>query len=298
MTQAWLEQRERGAASLIAFMAWLSRRAGRPVGQALLYPICLYYLTFSDAAKDGSRKYLARALGREPGFRDLFRHYMYFATTLLDRIFFVCGDFAPYDITIHDDSPLFEYARAGKGCLLMGAHIGSFEVMRALGILHEKLPIKVLMYPDNSERFNAVVDRLSPELAKSVISLGRPDALIRAKAHIDGGGIVALLADRSVREGERISIPFLGAPAPFPAGPMMLAAALKVPVMLFFGIYRGQNRYEIHLERFIDAIDGDRAGRRERVVVWLKAYSARLEHYCREVPFNWFNFYDFWAGAE
>jgi predicted LPLAT superfamily acyltransferase len=28
---------------------------------------------------------------------------------------------------------------------------------------------------------------------------------------------------------------------------------------------------------------------------WLQAYVARLEHYCRLSPYNWFNFYDFWA---
>jgi Predicted acyltransferase len=27
----------------------------------------------------------------------------------------------------------------------------------------------------------------------------------------------------------------------------------------------------------------------------MRRYAARLEHYCREAPFNWFNFYDFWA---
>ena len=27
----------------------------------------------------------------------------------------------------------------------------------------------------------------------------------------------------------------------------------------------------------------------------MRRYVARLEHYCREAPFNWFNFYDFWA---
>ncbi len=26
-------------------------------------------------------------------------------------------------------------------------------------------------------------------------------------------------------------------------------------------------------------------------------YAQRLEHYCRQAPYNWFNFYDFWSGA-
>jgi predicted LPLAT superfamily acyltransferase len=27
----------------------------------------------------------------------------------------------------------------------------------------------------------------------------------------------------------------------------------------------------------------------------MSRYVARLEHYCRAAPFNWFNFYDFWG---
>jgi predicted LPLAT superfamily acyltransferase len=27
-------------------------------------------------------------------------------------------------------------------------------------------------------------------------------------------------------------------------------------------------------------------------------YAALLEKYCRSDPYNWFNFYDFWAGAQ
>ena len=28
----------------------------------------------------------------------------------------------------------------------------------------------------------------------------------------------------------------------------------------------------------------------------VRTYAARLEHYCRQAPYNWFNFYDFWNG--
>jgi predicted LPLAT superfamily acyltransferase len=31
------------------------------------------------------------------------------------------------------------------------------------------------------------------------------------------------------------------------------------------------------------------------VDVAMRHYVARLEHFCRDAPYNWFNFYDFWA---
>jgi predicted LPLAT superfamily acyltransferase len=38
------------------------------------------------------------------------------------------------------------------------------------------------------------------------------------------------------------------------------------------------------------------AGRREEVIQErVERFAARLEHYCKLVPLQWFNFYDFWT---
>jgi predicted LPLAT superfamily acyltransferase len=79
---------------------------------------------------------------------------------------------------------------------------------------------------------------------------------------------------------------------------MRMAAALRRPVFLMVGLYRGGNRYDIYFEPlvdFTDAPEGSRAERDQRVREAVKRYAARLEHYCREAPDNWFNFHDFWA---
>jgi predicted LPLAT superfamily acyltransferase len=82
----------------------------------------------------------------------------------------------------------------------------------------------------------------------------------------------------------------------FPAGPILLANALKIPVVLFFGLYKGGNRYEEHFELFADEIHLSRASRPAELQAWVTQYAARLEHYCRLAPYNWFNFFDFWGS--
>jgi predicted LPLAT superfamily acyltransferase len=61
------------------------------------------------------------------------------------------------------------------------------------------------------------------------------------------------------------------------------------------GIYRGGHRYEVHFETLAEA----QATRPPDCAAWLdtvmRRYVSRIEHYCREAPFNWFNFYDFWG---
>jgi len=74
----------------------------------------------------------------------------------------------------------------------------------------------------------------------------------------------------------------------------VLAAMMHCPVVLFFGLYRGGNRYEIHFEPFADEIRLDRQRRAEEIQSWMHRYVERLEHYSALTPYNWFNFYPFW----
>jgi predicted LPLAT superfamily acyltransferase len=89
-------------------------------------------------------------------------------------------------------------------------------------------------------------------------------------------------------------VPFIGAPAEFPDAPFLIAAALRVPVVLSFGLYRGGNRYDLYFEAFEIEHDVPRAQRRAALARMQARYAQRLEHHVRLAPYNWFNFYDFW----
>jgi len=93
-------------------------------------------------------------------------------------------------------------------------------------------------------------------------------------------------------------VPFLGGEAAFPAAPFRIAALTGRPVILMLGLYRGGNRYDLHFETLIESAVLPRANRNEILEQWIALYASRLEHYCREAPFNWFNFYPFWADDE
>ena len=87
---------------------------------------------------------------------------------------------------------------------------------------------------------------------------------------------------------------FLGGRATFPTGPVLLASVLNAPVVLFFGLYRGGRRYDVHFEMLGEGIKIKRSNREAEAAVWTQRYVKRLEHYTQSAPYNWFNFYDFW----
>lgn len=297
MSRRWLRQRERGSKFTLRLMAWIALRLGRAPARVLLYPICLYFYLFSPRARRASRQYLERALGHAVGFMEICRHYHCFAATILDRAFLLSGRHDIFDLDVHGGGVILDRAKRREGCILLGSHLGSFEVLRTLGIALEHLPIRILMYEDNARQVAEVAAALNPSLADTVIPIGTPESMLRVKECLDRGELVAMLGDRVARDDKIVRCSFFGQPAEFPAGPMLLAAVLGVPVILCFGLYRGGNRYQIYTELLADRVEISRSRKAEDLQRWTQRYVDRLEHYCRLAPYNWFNFYDYWATA-
>ncbi len=294
MTVGWLRQHERGNRIAWRFMVWMALSVGRPAARALLYPTCVYYLLFSRQGRRGIRPYLIRALGRPISWRDLYRQYHCFASTLLDRIYLLAGQGSRFDVDIRGLDSLKDRVARGRGCLLLGSHLGNFEIVRAIGLTQKDVEIKVLMYEQNIPMIRDLFRDLNPAVADAVIQTGSPNSMLQVKECLDRGGVVGILADRLLKQDQATCCKFFGKLARFPAGTIWLASILKVPVILFFGLYRGGNRYKVHFELFAEEITIDRQHRDQEVQQWTQRYADRLEHHCRLAADNWFNFYDFW----
>lgn len=294
MSRGWLAQRERSNLPALRFLVWASRAFGRGFGRALLVPVTIYFLAFSPRARRASRDYLRRALGRRPRVREQFRHYYAFATVSLDRVFFLQERKDLFEIELNGEDALDEVIAAGRGCLVIGAHLGSFEAPRLLG-RRRGIQLRLAMYQDNARMMKTVIDAVNPALSQEVIELGQPDSMLRLREHIERGGWVGVLADRTINDTDERRVPFLGGDAAFPVAPFRIGAMLGCPMLLMAGLYHGGNRYELCFERLECAERGDRGGRNAAVEACIRNYAARLEHHCRRAPYNWFNFYDFWS---
>lgn len=295
MSLQWLRQRERGSWVAIQFMVWVALRLGRPAARTLLYPICVYYAVFSGRARRAIRQFLHRVLGRRISWRDLFHHYHCFASTILDRIYLLAGQHHRFQVDAQGAELLMNYLNRGQGCILLGSHLGSFEIVRAIGMSRRDLEIKVLLYEENAPMIRELVRSLNPQVADTVLSVGAPDTMLQVKDCLDRGGQVGIMGDRLVQHHQTTLCKFFGTFARFPTGTMRLTSVLKAPVILFFGLYRGGNRYEVHFELFAEQVILDREHRDQQIQQWTQRYADRLEYYCRLAPDNWFNFYDFWS---
>jgi predicted LPLAT superfamily acyltransferase len=286
----WVRAPERGSVALYRFMVWFSLRLGRAPARGLLRLIAAYFLAFGGAARQCSRDYLTRCLGRAPTLAEQYRLFFSFASTVHDRVFFLKDRFDLFEIEVHG-AELFD----DQGGFLMGAHMGSFEALRAAARLGRR-QVAMAMYGANARKISAVLAAINPALENDIVGLGRLGSMLELRERLESGALIGILADRTLGDEAVIDIDFLGSPAPFPTGPMRMAAALRQRVAFMTALYRGGNRYEIRFEPLADFSGAELArGERERAVrEAIERYARRLEHYCRAAPDNWFNFHRFW----
>lgn len=295
--EGWLNQRERGAIWAIRITAFWVGLLGRKPARILVRGIAAYYVLFDRTARRASASWLERVHGEAPSFAQIYRHLLCFAQVTLDRLLFVRGTVDALEINRTGTKALEAQVATGKGAFLLGAHLGSMDAMRAEGE-NQRLPVSVVGHFENARMINSVLEALNPELSSRVIHAGRDpiELALTLRDRISEGGLIALTADRVGMNDKYIEVDFFGAPAAFSTGPFILAAVLKCPIYLVFGLYFEPNRYELFCEPFADRIDLPRGDRQEALRTVVSRYAERLETYCLRAPNNWFNFFDFWQS--
>ena len=297
---AWAHTPERGSKILLRVMVWISMLLGRRTGRIVLHPITVYFLLFAPASRRASGDYLKRALGRTPHWRDRYRHFFSFAATIHDRVYLVNRRFELFDFEVHGEDTLRRVLAGGNGLFLMGAHLGSFEVIRALGRKNNALRVAMVMHEGNAQNIIATLAAINPQAVQDIIALGHVDSMLKVSKFLDDGGAVGILADRTPGSDTLYPVQILGSSASLPSGPFRMAAMLRRPVVFMTGLYLGGNRYAIHFELLADfsgEARTDRAKRDAAIETAMKQYAALLDQYCRRAPYNWFNFFDFWQSV-
>ena len=182
----------------------------------------------------------------------------------------------------------------GRGALLLGAHMGSFEVMHSLSRRQHGLRVTMAMYEENARKISGIIAAINPAGVADIVALGHIDAMLNIAERLERGSYVGVLADRTLGEEPVQAVNFLGRQAYLPTGPMRAAAILRCPVFFMVGLYRGRNNYHVAFEPVADFSAPSVGSRDLAVRAAIDRYAAVLEQYCRSDPYNWFNFFDFW----
>jgi predicted LPLAT superfamily acyltransferase len=284
----------------------LYRVFGRPVFRAVLYPVVTYYWLMHGAARRASLDYLRRmqlaagTVGAVPGARHTLRHLFSFADTLLDKLLAIGGRYAFRSVRREGAEVMLRQIESGRGGIIVTAHMGCLELCRVLAKHRAGLRLTVLVHTAHAQRFNRILGRLDPQ---STLQLYQVDEISPATAQeladkVRAGEFVAIAGDRAPAHGGRaVSVPFLGAPARFPVGPYVLAALMECPLFAMGCIRHGDG----HLLRFTELareVKLPRGNREQALTGYATSYANWLAELLVMSPYDWFNFYDFWAEPD
>ena len=302
MAARWATTVERGAVVGVRLLAGIYRVLGRRICLTVMAPVVLYFYVTGTDQRRASLDFLRRAgdLGAKikVSHWNGLRHQMSFAAGALDRLSAWVGDMSSNDVDGLNDPVFFTERTHPRGALVLSAHMGVPEVMRAIATLNNRRMINVVVHSGNAAKFGQMMADMAPDSMVRMVEVGEMGvgAAIRLSSALEAGEWVVLLADRGPPSGDErrtISVPFMGQDAPFPQGPFLLAAALRCPVHLLFCV-REKRRYRVHFQRFRERIDFPRKDREGAMRACVADYAQALEERAVATPFQWFNFYDFW----
>ncbi|MDF4004539.1 glycosyl transferase [Luteibacter sp. PPL552] len=301
----WAHRRERGSFLGLKFTAWLVRLLGRGPVTPVIYLTVLYFFATGRRVRAHVAEYQHRLTawsGRRDLFprRPVFAQYMAFGECMLDRFDVWRGSLRLASIAMDDPDGVRDALRGnGRGEILVCTHLGNLDVCRAMAELGEGVALNVLMHLPNAAHFNRLLGE-SGDARLRLVHVGDLDTatMLDLAQRLDRGEWLAIAGDRVATHGERHAMAsFLGAQAPFPQGPWLMAAMLRARTNLVCCL-KQQGRYRIHLRRFDDASTWTRAGREYHVTDAVGRYADWLAARCLDAPLQWFNFHAYWpAGA-
>jgi len=298
----WANMGESTFVAGVWFLYGVYRLFGRLPFRLCLYPVVFFYWLTRPVARHASLDYLRNlqadrsVFAHAPSRLTSLRHFVCFAETLLDKTLAMSGHYPTDRVRFEGREAIRADLDAGRGGLIITAHLGCLELLQASASLRSGLKINVLVHTAHAQRFNRILKRLNPESHVQLLQVtefSAPTAIMLAE-RVAAGEMIAIAGDRIPVSGDRVlTLPFLGKPAPFPAGPYLMASLLACPVYLLACQHDGDG-YRARIHKLADQIHLPRASRVAAMTGYAGSFVVWLEERLRESPLDWFNFYPFW----
>ncbi|WP_010298456.1 glycosyltransferase family 2 protein [Candidatus Odyssella thessalonicensis] len=298
----WSSLAERGSLLGLFFFAWCYRLLGKKVSRLIGAPVVFYFYLTSQTQRHASKLFFERlaAYNKQPSkasFWNGFKHFMAFFDMALDKFAAWASPSRVDAIDPDSQDRLSQIMASGQGGMLLVSHLGNMEFCRATSVPEHRNRLHVLLHQKNSQRFHQLLKAFNPLSTINIIEVTQmgPETIIYLKEQIAKGDWVIIAGDRiPVNNSQRLSYAsFLGHRAPFSQGPYILAALLECPVYTAIAV-RQDHHYRVHLDLFAEKVTLNRHTRADDLTGYVQRYAHYLEGQCKNYPYQWFNFFDFW----
>ena len=288
--QQW-SGKSRGGTFGVLFFVKLITILGPRAAYVFLWFVIPYYLLFAPKAFRASYFYHHKILHQRAlrSFGAVFFHYYKFGQILVDRIAIKHGLSKLYAFSRDADAEkeLMRIIDEGRGAILLGAHIGAWEIGTMMSDRYAR-KINVVMMDAEYRGVKRAVEAGVADIPYNIIPISDDglESMMLIKQAIDRGEVVSFQGDRYLAGHATIEAELMGKSVHLPAGVFKIAARLHVPVVFYCTMRESGRHYHFSFK----VIDNENVKPRELVNNYCKYIDEQLQKY----PDQWFNFYDFW----
>jgi predicted LPLAT superfamily acyltransferase len=311
-TNNWHNQKELGSPIQLRLMFFFFRHFPLFVLRILAFPVSFFYWLFGAKQRRFSKEYLARIseygkpLGYKPA-KSSYKHFAAFALSLCEKVQAWGGRIYNKDIDYSGDVDAFVgQLNNSQGLILIISHLGNAEILRALADFKETradraFPVISIVDYEVNAGFSKMLEEVNPCSMQRLINAKNigVETIGVLEECLSQGGVVVIAADRLEKGIRSVTVPFLGKDALFPQGPFYLVTLLKYSAYFIFGLRKKtfglDGRYDMIIQKCAVDTNCSRKERDTKVEALARDYAHALETHCLERPYQWYNFYDFWA---
>jgi KDO2-lipid IV(A) lauroyltransferase len=179
--------------------------------------------------------------------------------------------------------------RSGKGILVIGAHLGSWE-MAGVYLSRQGFPVAVVAKEEATEGLRTYRETYRAKSGAATVTAGKDAlSLLTAARALQAGGCVAMLVDEWLG-GPSVEVEFAGARARFPSAWVALARSTGCLVAPTFLLPLGSGRYKVIMEPpfTVEGVAPD--DRDAQVLRCVRRFAQALEPLVLAHPTWWFAF--------
>ena len=311
----WFAKKE-AAHSMFPYLltSWCLRHFPRFFTNFIVWCASLFYFIFDKRARNAAIQYQKILKEFNPSLKiKPLKQLVSFALSLVEKIDCWTNSKNPIpfeNICLHDDDiqELISQLNKKRGAFIFISHLGNFEILRSLATAHKmgvqnEVALTVISDNEISSNFSKVLQQISPQFFENTVDINEitPATMEKFMDTISRGGLVVCAGDRiSKNASQRIlSQNFLRKPAPFSYGAFFLALLLDAPIYFIFGFKKTNlffsRKFEMYVKKARTEISSSRKKRDESIKNLCAEYARTLEEFCKIYPYQWYNFFDFWA---
>ncbi|MBI2258582.1 MAG: lipid A biosynthesis acyltransferase [Flavobacteriia bacterium] len=211
-----------------------------------------------------------------------------FAQTLIDRFAFFTSYKKKFSYDFENETVLHQLSEEKKGGVLISGHIGNWET--AANLLNDRVTdtINVLMLDEEVEKIKSFLQLKTggPKFNLIAVKNDLSHVILVHKA-LKKGELVAMHADRPIRDNKNFVLTFLNKKIHIPSGPFILAHKFKVPVSFVFAVK--EKKFHYHLTATNPVISS------LSELDLAKEYVVQLEKMVKKYPNQWYNFFPYFV---